>query len=966
MTAVRLLLVALAAFRITLPALAEPQGDSRSASVVAGAPRERINIDADWRFALGHATDPARDFGYSTADFFFAKAGYGDGPASPKFDDRAWRRIDLPHDWAVEVPFDPRAATAHGSRSIGPGFPEHNIGWYRKGLEIPEGDRGQRVAVEFDGVFRNATVWFNGHYIGQEHSGYSSFRYDLTDYINYGGKNELVVRVDASTFEGWFYEGAGIYRHVWLTKTDPLHVAHWGTFVTSEVKGRDTEIAARATIANEDVRDRRFTVEQEVLSPRGKRLAFVTLPEQLVAKGASVETVATIPLANAELWSLETPVLHRLVTTVREGGTVRDRYVTNFGVRTIRWDADSGFWLNGQNIKLRGTNNHQDHAGLGVALPDEMQVFRLGRLKAMGSNAYRASHNPPTPELLDAADRLGMLVIDEHRMMGTTPELRDQLDRMVLRDRNHPSIILWSVGNEEWGIEGKEVGARLTQLMQARVRELDPTRPATVAIAGNDKSGNATTTEVAGLNYRAQHDADAYHRARPETPIVMTEEGATNATRGIYFDDRDAVHLAAFDRPPRPVEASSIQQGWRSVAERPWLAGMFVWTGFDYRGETTPFGWPAISSQFGMLDTTGAFKDTAWYLKSQWTAAPMVHIVGHWTWGRREGTAIPLWVYANADEAELIVNGRTQGRKPIPANGHAEWQVPYAPGKVEAVGYRGGKPVARERVDTTGPARRLSQSVEYPPAPFGAGRIAVVNVTARDRAGRVVPVAQDAIEFVAQGDAEILGVGNGDPGSHEADRFVDDTDVLRFRNWEMADVSPNRLTLPEVAKLEWRDPFRWYPPGTGPRTPDAFALRGRLDTRPIQPGAHQTLFVPNLSSGQHLFVDGVDLTDHARKDAAGWSVEIKDETGAMEVLLLVPNAGEQALATLQDLGDHGNNVAYLQAVTLAGTWSRHLFNGHAQAIVRLGNGSGTATLTVRALGLVPSSVTLTNNSVPAK
>lgn len=963
MITARTLLFVLAAFYCCAPAWAEPDADRSAAPAAASAPRERINIDADWRFALGHATDPARDFGHGTADFFFAKAGYGDGPASPKFDDRAWRRINLPHDWGVEVPFDSRAHTAHGSRSIGPGFPEHDIGWYRKSLTISKADRSKRVAVEFDGVFRNATVWLNGHYIGQEHSGYSSFRYDLTDYLDYDGANELVVRVDASAFEGWFYEGAGIYRHVWLTRTDPLHVAHWGSFVTSAVKGRDAEITARATIANEDVRDRRFTVEQEILSPQGKRLALVTLPEQHVAQGASVETVATIPLANAALWSIETPVLHRLVTTVREGGAIRDRYVTNFGVRTIRWDANSGFWLNGRNIKLKGTNNHQDHAGLGVALPDEIQVYRLERLKAMGSNAYRASHNPPTPELLDAADRLGMLVIDEHRMMGTTPELRDQLDRMVLRDRNHPSVILWSVGNEEWAIEGREIGARLTRLMQARVRELDPTRPATVATSNNDQSGNATVTEVAGFNYRSQHDADAYHRAHPETPIAMTEEGATTATRGIYFDDRDAVHLAAYDRPPRPIESSSIQQGWQAVAERPWMAGMFVWTGFDYRGETTPFGWPAISSQFGMLDTTGAFKDTGWYLKSQWSDAPMAHIVGHWTWSGREGSPIPLWVYANADEAELIVNGRSQGRKPIPANGHAEWQVSYAPGKVEAVSYRAGKPVARDTVETAGPPRSLSQSVEYPAGLYGRGRIAVVNVTARDPRGRIVPVAQDDVSFTVEGDAQILGVGNGDPGSHEADRFIEDVAVLRFRNWQMADVSPNQSTMPEVENLTWRDPFLWYPPGTGPKTPQTFALRGRLDAVSLTPGAQRTLFVPLLASRQRLFVNGVDLTDRARKDGEGWSVRIKDD-GVPEIVLVVPD-GEQALGTLQALGDHGNNVAYLQIVTPEAGWSRRLFTGHAQAIVRLGNGSGKATVTVRARGLVPASVVLAGTDTPS-
>ncbi|MEO9132328.1 MAG: DUF4982 domain-containing protein, partial [Sphingomonas sp.] len=356
------------------------------------------------------------------------------------------------------------------------------------------------------------------------------------------------------------------------------------------------------------------------------------------------------------------------------------------------------------------------------------------------------------------------------------------------------------------------------------------------------------------------------------------------------------------------------------------------------------------------LDTTGAFKDTGWYLKSQWSDAPMTHIVGHWTWSGREGKPIPLWVYANADEAELIVNGRSQGRKPIPANGHAEWQVPYAPGRVEAVSYRAGKPVAHDSVETAGPPRSLSPSVEYPPGLLGRGRIAVVNVAARDRAGRIVPVAQDDVSFAVEGDAEILGVGNGDPGSHEADRLIADVAVLRFRNWEMADVSPDQLTMPDVGKLAWRDPFLWYPPGTGPKTPQAFALRGRLDATALRQGVQRTLFAPLLASRQRLFVNGVDLTDQARKDAGGWSVRIKDEAIA-EVLLIVPE-GEQALARLQDRGDHGNNVAYLQAVTPAAAWSRRLFNGHAQVIVKLGSGSGNATLTVRAPGLVPANVTL--------
>jgi beta-galactosidase len=925
------------------------------------APRERINIDADWRFAKGHAQDPARDFGYSTAPFFFAKAGYGDGPASPRFDDRAWRRVDVPHDWGVEVPFDAKAEANHGSRAIGPGFPENNIGWYRKTLSIPESDRGRRIAVEFDGVFRDAVVWFNGHYIGREHSGYSGVRYDLTDYVNYGGPNTLVVRADTSTFEGWFYEGAGIYRHVWLTKTDPLHVAHWGTFVTSELNGADARITARATIVNDDGKERQFTVDQEILSPAGRRLALVSSEQRTVARRATADIATTVDLKDAQLWSLEQPRLHRLVTTVREGGQVRDRYVTDFGVRTIRWDADSGFWLNGRNIKLKGTNNHQDHAGIGVALPDEMQVYRLERLKAMGGNAYRVSHNPPTPELLDAADRLGMLVIDEHRMMGTTPEIRDQLDRLILRDRNHPSVILWSVGNEEWGIEGKEIGARLTKLMQERVHELDTTRPATAATANNDGRGISTTTEVAGFNYRSQHDVDVYHRDYPRTPIAMTEEGSTFATRGVYFDDRGNVHIAAHDKPQRPTGSSSIEQGWRAVAERPWMAGMFVWTGFDYRGETTPFGWPAISSQFGMLDTTGAFKDSAWYLKTQWSDAPTAHIVGHWNWAGREGQPIPIWVYANADEAELTLNGRSLGRRRIPAYGHAEWQVPYAAGKLVATSYRGGKRLATDQVVTTGAARSLALEVERPDSLDGRGEIAVINVSARDTTGRSVPIAADDVTFTVRG-AEILGVGNGDPGSHEEDRFVDNYAVQGFEGWQIADLPAGTVTLPDLAALNWRDPFRWYAPGSGPKTPAAFVLRAHV----AQTGApaatgRRTLFLPDLGEGQRLFVGGTDLTARAKREGAGWSLVLDDAAGT-DVAIVVPGKAEAALARLEEVGIGGKNLAYLQTVSPAGAWHRRLFNGHAQVIVRLEEGK-SAELVATAQGLRTATASL---SAPAK
>lgn len=508
---------------------------------------------------------------------------------------------------------------------------------------------------------------------------------------------------------------------------------------------------------------------------------------------------------------------------------------------------------------------------------------------------------------------------------------------MVQRDRNLPSIILWSVGNEEWRLEGDEIGARLTKLMQERVHDLDPTRPATVAIASVDTSGNATTTEIVCFNYIAQHDADASHQAHPDVPVVITEEGQTTATRGIYFDDPDAVHLAAYDQPPRPVESSSIEQAWRAISARPWMAGMVVWTGLDYRRETTPFSWPAISSQFGMLDTTGAFKDSAWYLKSQWSTVAMAHIVGHWNWADKEGQAITLWVHGTGNEAELIVNGRSQGRRAIPDKGHAEWQVPYAPGRVEAIVYRAGKAIARDRIETAGPARSLTQTVKYPAALSGKGRIAVIDVSALDAKGRLVPIAQDQAEFALSGSAKILGMGNGDPGSHDADSFLDQIAISRFSNWEMADLPVGQATYPDADALKWRDPFRRHPPGTEPATPQAFALRGQLVGGAPVAGALHKLHIPCLVEGQRIFVNGIEVTKDRTKDGDGWSVKFRDIDGQFDFLLLVPAQAAQALARVQDVSDNGNNVAYRQTVTLAPAWTRHLFNGHAQIILRCGN-----------------------------
>ena len=450
-------------------------------------PREKLLMDFGWRFAFGNATDPAKDFDPApTSEMFnyLTKSGYARGAAQANFDDSGWRKLDLPHDWAVEAPFDERGSGSHGYKAIGKKFPERSVGWYRKSFSISASDVGRRISVDFDGVFRDSQVWVNGFYLGREASGYSSFSYDISDYLNYGGTNVIAVRVDATLEEGWFYEGAGIYRHVWLTKTEPLHVARWGTFVTTEVKKNSADVTARVTVNNDQPTNAAFEIQQVVLDADGKTVAAGKLKKLSLAAGESREFSSVLGVAHPKLWSCETPYLHRLVTTVCLGEKIVDHYETTFGIRTVRWDANAGFFLNGQRVQLKGTCDHQDHAGVGAAIPDGVNEFRVEQLKKMGSNAIRTSHNAPTPEMLDACDRLGMLVMDENRAYGIDPQQLDGLKRLMLRDRNHPCVIIWSIGNEEWSIEGADKGTRITQTMQTFAQRLDPTRRFTVAISG--------------------------------------------------------------------------------------------------------------------------------------------------------------------------------------------------------------------------------------------------------------------------------------------------------------------------------------------------------------------------------------------------------------------------------------------------------------------------------------------------
>jgi beta-galactosidase len=767
--------------RLRLPAVFAVLGLVAASSPLFAAgiavPRERLNFDAGWRFALGHAVDRDRDFDPAANAFsYFAKAGFASGAADPKFDDAGWRELDLPHDWAVELPFSEKGSGSHGFKAIGRHFPENSVGWYRKKFHIPAADLGRRISLEFDGVFRDSIVWVNGHYLGHEPSGYSGFARNISEILNYGGENVVVVRVDASLEEGWFYEGAGIYRHVWLTKTAPLHVARDGTAVRTEVSGDGmrADITVRATLANEGDVAATFQLEQTVLDPDGRAIATKALPRLTVAAGESADFSATLTVTEPRLWSLESPLLHRLVTVVRgEDGAEIDRGETPFGIRTIRWDANEGFFLNGRHVVLKGTNNHQDHAGVGVAVPDALWDFRIKKLKEIGSNAYRCSHHPPAPELLDACDRLGMLVIDENRLTGTSDYHFDHLERMIRRDRNHPSIILWSVGNEEWAVEGTDQGARITAALQALVRRLDPTRPATVAISGGWGRGSSTVTEVAGVNYIGNlqgsgFTTDQWHAAHPGQIMLGTEECAFTQTRGVYADDPDRQHLRAYDWDPS-TWGSSAEQGWSHYAERKFLAGMFVWTGFDYRGEPTPFGWPAIGSQFGMLDTCGFPKDAAFYFRSWWRDEPLLHLFPHWNWPGREGQEISVWAYSNCEEVELFLNGRSLGRKAMPRNSHLEWSVPYTPGTLLAHGYRNHQRILTTQIETTGAPARLVLAPDRTAINADGADVAVFAVSTVDAQGRHVPTASQRVRFSVTG-GRLLGVGNGDPSCLESDQ----------------------------------------------------------------------------------------------------------------------------------------------------------------------------------------------------
>lgn len=633
-----------------------------------GLRAQEYPFDHGWRFALGDASSPAKDFGRGTEYFnYFTKAAsiHNTGPYAPAFDDSAWQPVQLPHDWVVDLPYSPEASHSHGYKTVGWAWPQQSVGWYRKHFTVPEGAREKGVSLRFDGIFRDSEVWVNGFWLGGERSGYTGATYRITEYLN-DGDNLVTVRADASFEEGWFYEGAGIYRHAWLVVGDPV--------------------------------------------PRRR------------------------PLPNVEI------------------------------------DPDRGLLINGEVVQLRGVNLHQDHAGVGAAIPDALYAYRLKELQKYGVNAIRTSHNPASPALLDLCDSLGIWVLEETRLMGVNEAQLEPLRKMIERDRHHPCIVMWGIGNEEWGLEWNEKGERVARTMTEYCHQIDPTRPVVVATSSGPEIIKGT--DVAGYNYILQNPVDEQRARYPSRVAVGTEETTGCGTRGVYYDDRAQGRMAALNRAPQGPDSlyNCIERGWQFYAARPWLCGLFYWTGFDYRGEPNPLAFPATGSEFGILDYCGFPKDEAFYLQSWWTDTPVLHLLPHWNLEGHEGETVSVWAYSNCDEVALYVNGKALGRKKMPLNGHLEWTAVYQPGVLKAVGYKNGRKVLTTTVATAGAPEQLSATLSKTVLQADGQDLAVVDLTVLDAKGHFAPTACVPLTVSVEGPVRILGWGNGDPAFQQMER----------------------------------------------------------------------------------------------------------------------------------------------------------------------------------------------------
>jgi beta-galactosidase len=921
-----------------------------SARAADPSSRERLLLDFGWKFHLGD------DWGLSQR---LDKAGVNPGPAGQTFADANWRTVNLPHDWVPELPFDQNANPDHGFKPIGPGYPSNSVGWYRRVFQLPETDRGRRLMLEFDGVYRDCRVFFNGYFLGHYESGYDGFRYDITDLAHCGGANTVAVRVDASQFEGWFYEGAGIYRHVWLTKTGPVHIAPEGVFVYSRFAGNVPEgpatVCVQTMLVNSQNSRAQATVLCEILDPAGKSVDRFRQSATMQAL-TNLEVFQKSAVSVPALWSPETPHLYKLITTLIVEGKDADRMETEFGIRTIAFDPGKGFLLNGKPYEIKGTCNHQDHAGVGSALPDRLQYFRVSRLKDMGDNGIRTSHNPPTPELLEACDRLGMLVMDENRLLGSDAQNLDYLAGQIRRDRNHPSVFIWSLFNEE-DQQTTPTARRITDTMQRLAHELDPTRLCTAAAnVGNEFEGVNSVLDVRGWNYYPDA-VDAYHKEHPTQPEIGTEQASTVCTRGIYANDEKRGYVSSYD-DNAPPWATTAEKWWKVYAARPWLSAGFVWTGFDYRGEPTPYSWPCINSHFGIMDTCGFAKDNFYYYQSWWSDRTVLHLLPHWNWPGKEGQEVDVRCLSNCQEVELFLNGQSLGRKSMPANSQLRWMVKYSPGTLLAKGYKDGQVIAEQKVETTGAAAGVKLTPDRASIDANGEDLSIITVAVTDAEGRVVPVAENHIQFELSGPGRIIGVGNGDPSCHEPDVYfaAQSGSTAALKDWRIKRGASYPRPEESAEKFDasgW--PTADVNSQEGPLNPGETAVyRAEFDATPAMLASHNvTLNFGMIDDEGWVYVNGHKVGEsHDWTAPASFSVGQFLHEGVNSIAVSVQNH-EGAGGV-----NRGVSLMILQE-PVPPAWQRSVFNGLAQVIVQADQQPGTLTLTARSPGLEPATLNIT-------
>jgi len=754
-------------FRILTILLLAPWGSS------FGAPREqparaKVPFCEAWSFHLGEAP----------------------GAETPGFDDSKWRVLDVPHDWSIEQPYDPKMP---GGGSVG--YLPGGIGWYRKAFTLPESDKGKEIAIDFDGVYMDSQVWINGHLLGQRPNGYVGFRYDLTPYLKYGSEpNHIAVRANVEPSGSRWYPGAGIYRRVWLVKMNPIHVAHWGTAVTTpEVSKLKASVRLRTEVENKSAEPSEVKLTSVILDQKGNEVAKAE-SSQRIAAGAMQEFDQQFVVANPLLWSPDSPDLYEVVSTVQAGGKTLDQYTTPLGIRTCEFTADRGFLLNGERVDIKGVCLHHDFGALGTAISEAALRRQLEILRDMGCNAIRTSHNPREPEFYAMCDRLGFLVMNEAFDVWEQKKLGNDyhqyfkewherdLTSMIRRDRNHPCVILWSVGNEvneqhkeDFPGQGGAIARRLVEICKKH----DPSRAVTAACNSPEaceKNGITAALDVYGQNY----GLNFYPKLQGKKPMIGTENATNFATRDSYSYEivKDQGARMGIQNVKNNSECTGYGKFWgndrteftlMTLRKSPWVAGQFAWTGFDYLGECFPFHWPARNGLFGIIDTAGFPKDSYYIYQSDWTDEPMVRILPQsWNWSQYFLAPLPVWVFSNCEEVELFLNNKSLGVKKIHRSEslRAEWLVPFAPGELKAVGRNQGQVVSTDIVRTAGAPKRLEILADRSEIAADGADLSFLEVRLVDEKGVVCRDSDRMVRVAVEGAGALVGVDNGSATNH--------------------------------------------------------------------------------------------------------------------------------------------------------------------------------------------------------